>query len=756
MWKNKETKNRCCAHYCWCVGLVMAVLLTFSTGCGTDPQPRATASQSPKPHGALLPPPSLSIVAAPSQLTIYPGQQNVPVPVTVDAFLIPGPIVITITGLPSGMTVAPATLMGGGSGTVNLSASLSAGQEGFPPSAPSMNTSWTAAASILVTAGPWQRTAPLEVTVSISNASFAPATSAINLPTVNINTSGVPIVSKTVDVPGTVTITSPDGNTTYLNDTATFHVHGNSTADMPKLPYHMTLTDSIDLLATMGLACPYVTSSGKATCDKSKTYQLLANYDDKTLLRDWSASALANAIPYGGDYLNETPVPSTDSGTIPTPSGTSVLMPWAPHSLFVELYLNGVYEGDYQLIEDITVDNHRVNINELSETDTSPAEITGGYLMEIDQRQAEDYNFVTPHNVYIGLVDPDFSPDPEIPQQTTYITNYVDSAEDALFSANFTDPSVGWRAYFDEASAVNFYIVNDVMGNVDGGDFFSSDYLYKDQNNPFIYMGPIWDFDVSSGNVNYEQIVNPTVPWMQTQAVWYTQWFADPGFQADVVKQWNALQTNGVFTNWLASISKEAASLQQSQANNFARWPMLGMEVWPNPEAAGSYNGEVNYLLAWLSLRIAYLDSVFNNKTQTVTELFIPSGTLSAGTPVTLTAQLIASGASPSGDMSFLSNGVILGTATLNGDSASLDVSLPAGTDSLVAVYSGDSVNGLSASTPQSVTVTASATSAYQHRLERLGKKDATLPAEAQAEKTPPVAVENEATARKAAGASGS
>ena len=33
-------------------------------------------------------------------------------------------------------------------------------------------------------------------------------------------------------------------------------------------------------------------------------------------------------------------------------------MPWAPHSLFVELYLNGEYEGNYQLIEEVKVDSH--------------------------------------------------------------------------------------------------------------------------------------------------------------------------------------------------------------------------------------------------------------------------------------------------------------------------------------------------------------------------------------------------------------
>ena len=53
---------------------------------------------------------------------------------------------------------------------------------------------------------------------------------------------------------------------------------------------------------------------------------------------------------------------------------------------------------------------------------------------------------------------------------------------------------------------------------------------------------------------------------------------------------------------------------------------MQGIEVWPNTEAAGNYNGEVGYLTTWLGLRIGYLDSVFNAKTQSFTTLMVPSG----------------------------------------------------------------------------------------------------------------------------------
>ncbi|HEX4020494.1 MAG TPA: CotH kinase family protein [Acidobacteriaceae bacterium] len=493
---------------CSLIGIFFGTVIA-TTGCdGTSPSVSATRNVNTLP----------SVHATPQSVTIHPGDQNVPITIKAGINTYTGPINITLAGLPSGITVSPLTLTAGQSGILKLSASLSADQEAFPASAPQNANSSTNAVTVVGAVGSAQVTSKMTLIVSLSNSAYAPNSSKINLPIMNIDTNGTPVTSTVTLVPGTITITSADGQTSYLpngsdsDNTATFHVHGNTTSVMPKRPYEMKLNTSLDLLSTMGLNCPYVTSSGKTTCDKSKTYVLLANYDDKTFLRDWAASALANNIPIGNGYLNS----PADS---PSPSGTSTLMPWAPHSLFVELYLNGVYEGNYQLIEKVNVDSHRININELAETDTDPSKVTGGYLMEIDHRQDEAYVFTTPQGVPIGLTDPDFSPDPEVPEQTAYISNYMTTAENALFASNFTDPTLGWRAYFDEASAVNFYIVNDVMGNNDGGAFYSSDYLYKDKKNALIYMGAVWDFDISSGNDNENPIVNPTVPWMQIRAI---------------------------------------------------------------------------------------------------------------------------------------------------------------------------------------------------------------------------------------------
>src|SRR5690606_15637199 len=67
----------------------------------------------------------------------------------------------------------------------------------------------------------------------------------------------------------------------------------------------------------------------------------------------------------------------------------------------VELTFNGEYQGAYQLVEHIRVDNDRVDIEELEATDSDPDVITGGYLMEIDFRMNRD--FCTPENSYASF-----------------------------------------------------------------------------------------------------------------------------------------------------------------------------------------------------------------------------------------------------------------------------------------------------------------------------------------------------------------
>jgi Bacterial Ig-like domain (group 3) len=86
------------------------------------------------------------------------------------------------------------------------------------------------------------------------------------------------------------------------------------------------------------------------------------------------------------------------------------------------------------------------------------------------------------------------------------------------------------------------------------------------------------------------------------------------------------------------------------------------------------------------------------------------------GQPITLTATVNSSGTTapgtPSGNVSFFNNGVLLGTSAVNAGQAALNVSsLPAGADSIVAQYSGDSNFAPSNSLPFAETINPRTTS---------------------------------------------
>ena len=57
---------------------------------------------------------------------------------------------------------------------------------------------------------------------------------------------------------------------------------------------------------------------------------------------------------------------------------------YAPKTKFIELYLNGDYEGVYVLMEKIKRDNNRVDISKLNPDEISGDDVTGGYILKFD------------------------------------------------------------------------------------------------------------------------------------------------------------------------------------------------------------------------------------------------------------------------------------------------------------------------------------------------------------------------------------
>ncbi|MES2062986.1 MAG: CotH kinase family protein [Bacteroidota bacterium] len=377
------------------------------------------------------------------------------------------------------------------------------------------------------------------------------------LPIFNITTSG-PVVSKDDYVTGSLKVNTNGLFEQTTNDIALqIKGRGNSTWGMPKKPYRLKFNSKAKLL---GLA-------------SAKNWVLLANYSDKTLMRNYIANNVSQSL--NGDF--------------------------APHSIFVEVVMNNEYQGTYILTEQVEVNTGRVDIPELKPTNNGASEITGGYLLELDQRQEDPYRFKTLGNLPFTIK----SPDVPSTQQTDYIQTYIQDTENAIFAANFADPVNGYAKYINSDSFINWFLVNELFKNQDAANF-SSMFYYKNRDGK-LGMGPTWDFDLGAGNVDYSDATQPTGWWVRT-GPWFNRLFQDPAFAAKVKTRWQFLKANGIPAMY-KSIDDTQVYLTLPAKENFTKWNILNQYVWPNPVVLGTYPKEVAQLKQWLTQRVAWLDS---------------------------------------------------------------------------------------------------------------------------------------------------
>src|SRR5690606_25699190 len=218
---------------------------------------------------------------------------------------------------------------------------------------------------------------------------------------------------------------------------------GNSTWGMPKKPYRIKLTDKAGLLGMPA----------------DKSWALIANYGDQSLLRNDIAFELSRRLE----------------------------LAYTPRQQYVELFLNGEYQGNYTLTEHIKESKDHIQIDEDN----------GGFILEQDgYAYQEPVFFTTPLDVPITVKFPD--EDDITNDELNYIKNHYTAFENRLFSENFSDPNEGYQPYFDLPSFVNYYLVNEICGNTDM--VWSMRMFKKSDEDQKIYTGPVWDFDLAFNN----------------------------------------------------------------------------------------------------------------------------------------------------------------------------------------------------------------------------------------------------------------
>ncbi len=423
-----------------------------------------------------------------------------------------------------------------------------------------------------------------------------------NLPIVVINTNGQEIVDDYKITADMGIIYNGEGIRNNLTDQFNnyngkigIEIRGSSSQMFPKKQYAVeTRDDSGNDIKVSLLGFP-----------SESDWILFAPYNDKSLMRD----ALAYRI-------------ASDMGR------------YASRSKFCEVVLNGEYNGVYVLLEKVKRDANRVNIKKLEPPDTSGNALTGGYIIKIDKTDGEttdgwysDYLpfSQTQYKIYYQYHYP--KPEDIAASQKLYIKNRIFFFETVMkYNSDIADSATGYPKYIDTDSFVDFILTNEVTKNVDA--YRLSTYLYKNRDdiNPKIFAGPVWDFNLGFGNADYYegwktegwQIEILTdfqnIPDWESflTPFWWRKLYDDTNFRNKVYARWQYLRTRSLSTTKILSyVDSLATLLDESKTRNFEKWPVLGIYVWPNPYPyylLQTYQEELDYLKSWIINRLNWLD----------------------------------------------------------------------------------------------------------------------------------------------------
>ncbi|MDT8322851.1 MAG: CotH kinase family protein [Bacteroidota bacterium] len=318
---------------------------------------------------------------------------------------------------------------------------------------------------------------------------------------------------------------------------------------------------------------------------KEHDWILFAPYVDKSLMRDVLAYHTARSMGW-----------------------------YASRCRYCELVLDGEYQGVYVLLEQIKRDDDRVDIARLEKETTDGDPLTGGYIVAIDHNgKANDLGFpgaedslgyfvywhIYPKSKNINI------------NQRWYMQDLIKEFEAVMRSEDFADPEQGYPHYLNVDSFVDYLIVNEWTNNVDG--FVASQYLHKNRDSidGKLVAGPIWDFNLSFGNADYND-AERTSGWRSHYGripFWWRRLLEDSVFVDRVEQRWVELR-GGVLSDQAVSmvIDSLVVLLNNPQQRHFEKWELLGIKIWPNFFVGQTWHEEVSYLREWIQDRSAWMD----------------------------------------------------------------------------------------------------------------------------------------------------
>jgi hypothetical protein len=385
------------------------------------------------------------------------------------------------------------------------------------------------------------------------------------LPILTINTQdATEITDPDLYVNATATLSTENGDLILNPTDLGIRIRGNSSSVMPKLSYKIKFDEKQSLFE-----------------DYSEyDWVLIANFADQTLLRNYIAFELSSSLDRD----------------------------FSPSTHFVDVFLNGEYHGVYLLTDQIEVTNDRVDIEENS------ANIDTGYLIELDRsiewNPSNDPWFEIDSIPFV-MKSPDYSDETYSEDQKEFIESYMQDIINTL--KNQEDYSL----LLNEQSFIDWFIVNEIMKNVDVG--YSSVYYKKDAGGK-LEMGPVWDFDLSSGNPGHldQSLRGPegfyTALENKNTLFFYLMQYDE--FRNNLKARWNDIYETAIL-EMFPQLLEGYNLILGSRIDNFDRWDIIGEnQDWYTAEEIyelKTYDDQFWFLYDYLEVRINWLNEAIND-----------------------------------------------------------------------------------------------------------------------------------------------
>ena len=321
---------------------------------------------------------------------------------------------------------------------------------------------------------------------------------------------------------------------------------GNSSFKMPKYGLKLEFKDKVKLFGM----------------PKNRDWALIANYGDKTHLRNYMMTRLSEWL--GAKYT--------------------------PRMQFVELYLNRKYMGLYLLSESIKVAKNRVNIEE---NDTT-------FLVEKEDSKKFDPPYVQSDNGYYYHIKSPKNPSPETEE---LLLDHIKAFENfAMRPYRYnSDEIVEW---IDLDDYLLFYWVHEYSKNEDGNFARSVHFTWK-KGEP-IHFGPLWDFDLAFGNASREQNKAPEEWYIRRYRLNYYI-LQNSLVDSAAVDFWK--EHRETFKALIDSVPLYRSIIDKAIENEYRRWPVIkNTENWALKDPYDSYDESIETMIEWMKKRYQWID----------------------------------------------------------------------------------------------------------------------------------------------------